>query len=464
MRGADRLQRPGRGLAVLGAPLVGTALIAFAARSAGCDSSALQADDVAAEDPRVTASDGGTDRATAPDVEEPDPPPPPGLPKGWVRFDGYTKACGLFIPESDATVPPPLIFKTCPAGLNPATLDCMYIEPTWTSTLAYELFSPWMEATRGPDGVVHLQVSQFVGDWAYRLVIDGSGKVEHAILETRPNDCTLGGSYIRDGRYAYHLAAYGGSQRAAVIGKWSERMPSLVVKFAGSDPHVLRPTPFGLFDGYGLGHQMAFISWETGVRAPDFWSDALDDGLQQVSVVVADDALFWRASTSDVAKLRVYTPAGGVKELHGYGSDTTQGDFAVGTDGTDLVWQHGYGRASVTSPYPSSSLMKAPYTTNPATLAPARVRSDGFSPAVTPMIVGCGYAARSDASFARITRLSDGTTWTFPWGDPASSIQWTRPLAISCDELFIAGQLKGTKKLTIAKLRLDSLGPGSPAD
>jgi len=408
-------------------------------------------------------ADSGIDAGEADTGEEPDPPAPPGLPEGWGRFDGYTKACGLFVPKAATYNPPAFVFKPCPEGLNPSTLSCAYIEPTWTSNLVNELFSPWMEATIGAGGMPLLQVSQFVDDWAYNMVIDGQGRVLHAILVTRPNDCTLGGGYVHGGRYAYPLIRFKGADHGIVAGSLAELSPTLVLKFPGPDFHRPRPTPFGLLDYYG-GHQMALYSWETGTKGPDIWSDAQDEGLQQVSITVSDDALFWRASTSAVAKLRVYTPPGGVKVLHSYGNDTTQGDFGVGTDGTELVWQHAYGRSAGSGSYPSTSLMKAPYTTNPAAIVPTRVRSDGSQLAVSPMIVGCGYAARADAEFARVTRLADGTTWTFPWGDPASSIQWTRPLAITCDEIFMAGQIRGTKKLTIAKLRLDSLGPGAPAD
>ena len=116
------------------------------------------------------------------DAAEPDPPLPQGLPQGWIRYDGYTKACGLFIPKSREFLPKNLTFQPCPSGLNPPGLTCTFVDPSWTSSVRQELISDWKQATRAPDGTVHLQVSEFVGDWVYRLVVDGDGRVEHAIL------------------------------------------------------------------------------------------------------------------------------------------------------------------------------------------------------------------------------------------------------------------------------------------
>ena len=151
-------------------------------------------------------------------------------------------------------------------------------------------------------------------------------------------------------------------------------------------------------------------------------------------------------------------------ELRSFGADVTQGDFGLGTDGTDLVWQHAFGRIQGTGLYPSFELMTAPFTTNPATLVARRVGKTPNGLAGEPAVVGCGYAAQNNGLVIGITRLADGVSWTLTVTDKSSSIAWAAPIALTCDELFLGGFITGTPKSTIARIRLDSLGPGTPAD
>ncbi len=213
----------------------------------------------------VTA-DAAADRATPPirdgaaaDAEEPEPPLPQGLPAGWIRFDGYTKACGLFIPSLRELLPEPLQYQPCPAGLNPPGLACRYLDPTWVSTSRQQLISTWRQGTRDAAGAVHIQMSKFVGDWIYRLVVDGDGRVEHAILETSPATCTLMGGYLHGGRYAYPIVTGNGALYGELAGSWSELRPSVVLKFDAELSHTPWATPFGVLDG-DQAHRLTLFS------------------------------------------------------------------------------------------------------------------------------------------------------------------------------------------------------------
>ena len=117
------------------------------------------------------------------------------------------------------------------------------------------------------------------------------------------------------------------------------------------------------------------------------------------------------------------------------------------------------------------SVMTAPYTTDAAQAQATsrRLRSDlkGFDPYV--WAVGCGYAARNvnlkspvnSALF--IVRLSDGVSWLFPGSLDAPRIAWGPPIGATCDELFTS--VEAADGVTeIARIRLDSLGPGTPPD
>jgi hypothetical protein len=104
--------------------------------------------------------------------------------------------------------------------------------------------------------------------------------------------------------------------------------------------------------------------------------------------------------------------------------------------------------------------MTAPFTTEPGELDERRLRSeDGPSFDVTHFRVGCGYAARSNGYHIRLVRLADGHSWVLSTAGPWS---WRSPVALSCSELFATVDVGGNRRL--ARVRLDSLGPGITPD
>lgn len=99
-----------------------------------------------------------------------------------------------------------------------------------------------------------------------------------------------------------------------------------------------------------------------------------------------------------------------------------------------------------------------------AAFAPRRVRSAPGGVTLAPAVVGCGYTAQRQNDFVRVVRLADGASWELSSSGNASAIGWDRPIALTCDELFLGAAIAGTPKRTIARIKLDSLGPGIPAD
>ncbi|MDB4938349.1 MAG: hypothetical protein JWP87_5321, partial [Labilithrix sp.] len=87
--------------------------------------------------------------------------------------------------------------------------------------------------------------------------------------------------------------------------------------------------------------------------------------------------------------------------------------------------------------------------------------------------VGCGYATREnevkrDGGYlpgTTIIRLSDGYGWHLPDG-PGVDWGWRRPLAITCDEVFVLVAERPTPtapaRTNIVRVRIDSLGPPMP--
>lgn len=153
--------------------------------------------------------------------------------------------------------------------------------------------------------------------------------------------------------------------------------------------------------------------------------------------------------------------------------DTNKGAYNVGTDGKDLVWTLGEDHPSTGGTYAKRSIWTSPFTTDPKKLVPKRLRSDPEIAFDVNFAVGCGYAAHKlqPPDGMLIVRLSDGVSWLLPNNLTASDKtgwHWLKAIGVTCDEVFAtvaAIDSPGAKLLnTIARIRLDSLGPGLPPD
>ncbi len=174
-----------------------------------------------------------------------------------------------------------------------------------------------------------------------------------------------------------------------------------------------------------------------------------------------EDALFWNADAL-ADGINIWEPTGGARPFIRWVGDPTRGAGDFGTGGLDMVWTYGEGKAPSAWKYPVRSVMTAPYTTDPEAVLPRRLRSGlhigvgGFE-----WKVGCGYAAGEGGSNdVLVVRLSDGTSWQLP--SIPSELALAKPLGITCEEVFIYGEIGG--RLRIARVKLASLGPGIPAD
>jgi hypothetical protein len=181
------------------------------------------------------------------------------------------------------------------------------------------------------------------------------------------------------------------------------------------------------------------------------------------------DTMFFALENTTYHRIKVFSPTDGIRDLVSYGNDPQRGASDIGTDGKDMVWTEASGRPSPSGPWTTIDIMTAPFTTDPGAIVKRRLRSETRQFGGNEFVVGCGYAAH-EASLStfepgmRIVRLADGRSWRFGKIVAETGPNWQigYPLAITCDEVFVLFQ--HGYQFNVARIRLDSLGPGDPPD
>jgi len=168
-----------------------------------------------------------------------------------------------------------------------------------------------------------------------------------------------------------------------------------------------------------------------------------------------------------------WTEHDGTQVLVGFGDDYSRGAGHPGSDGVDLVWLQGEDRQPTEHNFPKRWIMTSKFSTDPSEIKPRRLVAwpaalIGTPSGTLPPPVGCGRAAyryfdgskTPPESGLIIVRLSDGMSWRLLSVSQAPPDSWSFPIAITCDEVF--SRYKGGFLETIRRVRLDSLGPGTP--
>lgn len=212
-------------------------------------------------------------------------------------------------------------------------------------------------------------------------------------------------------------------------------------------------------------------TWE-GKLSQNVYAGGTDpDGLQPHVPIVRGKDVFFTVGDLQLCGVMSWRPDPGLRPLLRWYGDPTRAAGNFGTDGKDMVWTQSQGAGACLNDGPNPEVWTAPYTTDPAIVQATahRVRKDVRGMSAESFVVANGYAARCD-SFGfpatlslSIVRLSDGYSWIVP-GDPAGNTHlFTKAIGITESEVFVFGYVKGMSS-TVFRIRLDSLGPGTPPD
>ena len=405
---------------------------------------------------------------------------PWGIPEDWEEWTELGCQCPMYRPGPDSTTKPaPLQWQDCTIPL-PVGVQCKsLITPGNLGTDANTGFT-LRRSDNAPLLLMQLRAPEIGETARHALLAEADGQILFDYLQVNAFDgCKLFPHGLNGDHYVLDLPwdtwKYPGENSfrlGAVAGSVYEAKPALILLF-DSGPDAISDWAVG--EDYVVRLQYSgywTYGWD-GLKKTQLWPAPDPEGLPPNRPLVVNKDVFIEVGGIYAHGVLSWTESAGFQPLIRYVGDSTRAAGLFATDGTDMVWTLGEdGPALGDKPFPTLSVMTAPYTTDPSTriATERRLRSDlkiwdgGY------WAVGCGYAARrlgtADLHHGMmVVRISDGRSWVFPGGAPGASVySWGEPLGLSCEELYISMKPAGDQGYTIARIRLDSLGEGLPPD
>jgi len=411
-----------------------------------------------------SGGDGGT----------PDPQACPDWP-GWETWDDFAPSCPLCVPASKEALPPPIQWEPCDPLSNMPPGGCRQMKVDWPFSFTPFAYNPAVDVR--PDGKAVLDIVRIStvepNPWRMKIVAEADGEVMTAMVDPRGQGvqgCTWASSTVVSMSQGKHVTRVIGGDidddfpEAIVGGALDELHPKVQWSWEHSAGHGIATSDlvWATWDSYEIGIAKWGEPWQVVFNGGQV-------GLQQVQAKAWHDFVTWRSSDGVYAGVMAWTPQLGAYPFITFPGDWSRGAEGFSTDGVHMVWTYGEGKGPAQEPYPTRSVMVSPFTTDPAAITPTRLRSYPSPVAIIGQwIVNCGYAAiEMDIDQILIVRLSDGWSWQIstpdvPDAGPVGQWQFGTVYALSCEEVFLLGNLIPT--MNIARVRLDALGPGMPPD
>ncbi|MCK6536598.1 MAG: hypothetical protein L6Q84_26805 [Polyangiaceae bacterium] len=403
--------------------------------------------------------------------------PPSDAPPDWELYTGYCD-CPIWIPGKQGKMPDPVEWEPCPSP-GPLVASCKRMKTPWTKTTAlshafYPVF--WFDKANGR-AVLQFARTYLDDDKSnkrrLRLVADLDGPILNAFFEDSTS-CTLSEQSVQGGRYAFGVTPTTPPPKpeqieGVVAGEIGKPVPG-----TGLASHVEN-----LYANWRASSGW-LIRWQSGLTGRHWGSDqvvqiqkaSLDpEGELPYGPRAVGDTVFWEVGGQTKHGVVSWTEASGQQNLIRWLGDYTQGAGNFNTDGVDMVWSHGTGKAPSASKYPTVSIKTAPFTTDPAVrkAKEKRLRSDPGQLGVTPFGVGCGYASHTfdddttNSVDLLVVRLSDGVSWVVKAPPVSTGVMFMNALGTSCSDVFTQVQFPDEAN-AIVRIPLSALGPAIPPD
>lgn len=436
-------------------PIIVGVLIPFAACSDGRVTSSAAVDaaaDATMDAPHVDQSASGD---SGPDFNS----------DGWVRV-GFDQNCEFYAAPSADRMPTPIEWEPCSSTALSLGFACRQIKITWpASALGVQMAqspSGWVDGS----GKAWLATSRLFGKTVLKFVAEVDGAV-HLAVTHQTGRCSLPDASLRSGRAVFHAVrqnSQGVDEQNGAIGGSVDALPLVLESWpdAKSRSFIAGPNSY-----FALGADNVIRPYAAG--GASLGTVTVTDPGQMGAIQFVGDELFYQVHSLSYSRIKVYSLTAGARDLISFGNDVSANAADFGTDGVDMVWTEAFGRTSSSDPWTTINIMTSKFTADPSKIVKRRLRSESRMIGAAPFKVGCGYAAHDISADdigtgTRLVRLSDGRSWRFIKTLADGGPTWTflGPLAITCDELFV--NVIDGKENRVARIRIDSLGEGEPAD
>jgi hypothetical protein len=468
------------GGATLAAGALAAAAVACQGDSADGSGGATSSSSTGGASTTSTVSSTSTSSSGGLDCPEVDVERPAMIPEGWLPWTCWSTdpACVFWVAPNAERMPEPVQWEPCVGAPIDDGVECERMSMPWDAGAIEPPLGEYPFVRTLADGTPVMAFQRvggldgFGAGLVEAVVAEPDGPVRYAVRQQREGaGCFMA---IRDFREGMLFASVFGD--TAPLGPETYARDGLMLA-ATNDPSVLPTVPFyhpepGGNAWWGGRDHVIRLSEAQTMTVHDHamtWSEdlipnAVPEGNNRNGVVIDQGgAVFFTVDAGGHEGMLVWDRTNGVRSFVQHVGDTSQGSANLGTDGVDLVWTHGEGRAPREFAYPVRSVMTAKFTTDPAELQPRRVRSDpstGMGGAIMEYAVGCGHASREagNAGDVALVRLADGQGWHLARTD---AWRWNRPIGLTCEHLYMRA-FDG--RPFIARIRLSTLGPGTPAD
>jgi hypothetical protein len=305
------------------------------------------------------------------------------------------------------------------------------------------------------------------------VVARADGPIEFAVRGSRDEPyCMLVEGGMRDRHAAYTIR---GPYESIIDGLLLVDLDGRTLQSGYPDDDIFE-TAWTAGEGWAVRHKAGLTAIRPNGSEERVVHDQSTDpnGMPyNTKAIVVGDEIVYGAGNYSYTGFYGFHPEHGTRALVTFPNDLSRGAGNVGTDGKDLVWTLGENRPAGEIGYPDLSIYTAPFTTDPSSLQPRRLRRDMANDTGTfekQFAVGCGFAGRYIAASGldcQLVRLSDGVAWRFT--GVQLKFRWNRVLGISCEHAYVQANYDGVGQgspgqRTIVRVRLDELGEGLPAD